>query len=67
MNGWTPRRQVVRDLILDGKSQREIADSLGVALGTARAHIEFVLQLEGCHSMRELLARELKRLREIAT
>ena len=41
--GWTPRQREVLDLIADGKSNQQLADTLGISLDGAKWHMREIL------------------------
>jgi DNA-binding NarL/FixJ family response regulator len=53
----TPRQEQVLDLLLAGKSNKEIASELFVSERTAKFHVSALLSLYGASSRIELVAR----------
>jgi len=60
----TARQLAIRELILRGLTSRQMAAAMARSERTVRTQIGQVLEREGCASMRELMAREIDRLRE---
>lgn len=52
----TPRELEVVKLLAEGQGTREIAQSLSIALATARNHIQHVLSKLGAHTRHEVVA-----------
>jgi DNA-binding NarL/FixJ family response regulator len=50
----TGRERQVLDLVAEGKSNREIAEQLGIQIGTAKAHVSNLLHKLGFKNMTEL-------------
>lgn len=54
----TPRQQeVVRQLVMTGRSRKQIAADLGIAYGTLHKHVEHVYSAYGVQSRSELITR----------
>lgn len=52
----TPRQQQIYALLMQGKSNQEIADALGISLSTVKMHVGTVLEKNGSKSRTQLLA-----------
>lgn len=52
----TPREEEVLDLVLEGRSSKEIARTLGIARATARCHVQNILTKLGVESRRQAAA-----------
>ena len=44
INGLSPRRRQVFDMVVSGKSSAEIATSLGITVGTVKQHRAMILR-----------------------
>jgi DNA-binding NarL/FixJ family response regulator len=62
MTGWTltPRQQEVLELLVQGKSNREIAQALGLSENTVKVHLVVVFRVLGVSSRTEALLAGLK-------
>lgn len=56
MGGFSRRQRQVLDLILKGKSNKEIARNLGISLGTAKNYVATILRLRNASSRAQLLS-----------
>jgi DNA-binding NarL/FixJ family response regulator len=56
MGGFSRRQRQVLDLILKGKSNKEIARHLGISLGTAKNYVATILRLRNASSRAQLLS-----------
>jgi DNA-binding NarL/FixJ family response regulator len=56
----TPREQDVLRALVDGKSYQEVADALGLSLGTVRTHLTAVYRKLHVHSAAEAVSRALR-------
>lgn len=56
MGGFSRRQKQVLDLILKGKSNKEIARNLGISLGTAKNYVATILRLRNASSRAQLLS-----------
>lgn len=56
MSGFSRRQRQVLDLILKGKSNKEIARHLGISLGTAKNYVATILRLRNASSRAQLLS-----------
>jgi DNA-binding CsgD family transcriptional regulator len=54
--GLTPRQQQVLLAVVDGLSNQQIADDLGIALSTVEIHVSAILKRSGCGSRAALAA-----------
>lgn len=52
----TRRQQEVLALIVEAKSNKEIARQLGIKLSTVKDHVHDILECTGCRSRAELIA-----------
>ncbi len=52
----TPRQRQVARLIIDGKSNRDIADTCGISVATVKDHVHAVLQRLNLPSRRAVMA-----------
>lgn len=59
LQSLTPRQEDVFNLILKGKNNRQISESLGITQGTAKLQSNAVLKKLGCHSKNEVLYKYL--------
>jgi DNA-binding NarL/FixJ family response regulator len=57
----TDREKQVLRLVAEGRSSKEIAEALGIAVKTAMSHREHVMEKLGAHSRTELIRFALKR------
>ncbi|WP_338923559.1 LuxR C-terminal-related transcriptional regulator [Pseudomonas silesiensis] len=57
----TKREQEVLQLLLQGKTNKRIAISLGISDFTVRDHVSSILRKVGAKSRLELLAKNIKR------
>jgi DNA-binding NarL/FixJ family response regulator len=53
-NALSPREKIVADLICKGMSNRDIAQRIGVAVGTVKIHVFHILMKENKRSRLEL-------------
>lgn len=53
----TPREEMVKRLIAQGRSTEEIAEDLFISVSTVRVHIANVMKKYSCQSRQELIAR----------
>jgi DNA-binding NarL/FixJ family response regulator len=58
----TPRQHEVLGLLVQGRSNREIAEVLGLSENTVKVHLAVVFRVLGVHSRTEALLAGLKRL-----
>ncbi len=58
--GFTPRGKEVFLLILEGLSNRQIAEQLSISPSAVKRHREKILLQNGCTSMMELVAKYLR-------
>jgi DNA-binding CsgD family transcriptional regulator len=56
----TARERQVRTLVAEGRSNREIADRLGISVRTVAVHVSRLLTKTGCGSRTELAVRHLR-------
>ena len=57
----TERESEVMSLLLEGLSQKEVANRLTLSITTVKAHINSIYQKKNYHSLNELVASELKK------
>ncbi len=64
MTGWTltPRQQQVLELLVQGKSNREIAEAMGLSENTVKVHLVTIYRVLGVSSRTEALLAGMKRL-----
>lgn len=53
----TPQEKKIRDLILEEKSNKEIADALFVSLSTVKTHINAIYKKENVDSRKDLISK----------
>jgi DNA-binding NarL/FixJ family response regulator len=58
----TPRQHEVLGLLVQGKSNREIAEAMGLSENTVKVHLVTIFKVLGVHSRTEALLAGLKRL-----
>ncbi len=56
VDGLTPRQREVADLIVTGSSNRQIAGTLSISLGTVKDHVHAILEATGMDSRARLIA-----------
>ena len=61
----TPRENEVKDLMLQGLTNREIAERLIISTHTATAHVRHILHKLGINSRIEILLLEIKNLKSL--
>ena len=54
----TPRQQAIADLILAGKSNKEIANELNACERTVKFHVSAILRAFGVSDRKELMAKQ---------
>ena len=59
-NSLTPREREVAQLVADGLTNAEIADRLGISVGTVKDHVHHILERTG-HRNRNALAAALRK------
>lgn len=59
-NGLTNRERSIYSSVLQGQSDREIADSCGISLTTVRTHLKHIYEKTGASSRTQLLAKLLQ-------
>jgi DNA-binding NarL/FixJ family response regulator len=59
--GLTDREKQVLKLVADGRSNKEVADVLGISVKTAMSHREHVMEKLGLHNRTELVRFAIKR------
>lgn len=52
--GLAPREHDVLELIMTGCSNRDIAEQLGIGVGTVKSHVSSILRKSGAHSRIQL-------------
>lgn len=60
-DGLTDREKQVLKLVADGKSNKEVAEVLGISVKTAMTHREHVMEKLGLHNRTELVRFAIKR------
>lgn len=51
----SPREREIIQLLAEGKSNKEVADKLGISFATARTHRNNIMQKLHCHSVSDLI------------
>lgn len=59
----TDRQREITELLMLGRSNKEMASALGISVNTVRQHVRQVLRIFNAASRLELIARELGRFR----
>lgn len=57
----TPRERQVLELLVQGQSNKLIADTLGITFGTVKLHVNMILKKLGVHSRTEAAMIEVRR------
>ena len=63
MSKLTPRQREITELIAQGKTEREVAQSLGISRHTVKAHKRRMFEKTGCVSSLELAVKFVLEIR----